>query len=1604
MTKKIRVFITIIIVFALAFLIKSVFFKSNDLININHLPKKFMDNYFEEYSKLSEKDKEDLLIVISSKKIKKEDYGAKKVIETPNNKYYLLFDNELDRVKATKLLKDNKNVVSVEENITRELYVNDDSVEIQGDNVYNSWGVEAMGLDYASQELSKIETNDVIVAVLDTGLDVNLFNKYYSGKLYDVYNAMDASDNMFDNYGHGTHIAGTIAESTPDNVKVMPVKVSDTSAIMETDIIAGIEYITYYTDVDVINMSFGSYIDNEAEHQAIIAANQKNIICVAAAGNNNTSDLSYPAAYDETISIASIDSSLNKSDFSNYGDTVDFAAPGTDIKSILASYMEISINIEDDGDDDFATISGTSMATPHAVSSVAVLKSLNKNITIDNVRELLKENVIDLGGKGYDIYFGNGLINFKEAVFCTNNQMNCDDYNIFKVIKPTEMSINEVTFTDYNYGSITNILNTKVSFKEVDGLDYTKELNELDDLTITGYDPYSSSNQTVTIHYLDLEASFKVKNPDNYESGWEYELKNNKYYISGYKNNTNKITKIYFPKKIDNNSINGILSNSGTSIFFSNLDNVKYIDEIILPSNIEEVGSYAFKGLPSCTKVVSEASDLIVNGYSFAEMPYLTIFEGNIIFSDTSSHVFYNDLSLKNVTISENTSEKIPIDAFYGCKSLNSINIPNVITEIDAYSFYECSLTNIDLSNNLKKIGVAAFYNNRLESVSFPESLEEINATSFNNNNLKSIYIPKNVSKIEDNVFFNNHSLETIRVSEDNQYYDSRNNSNLIIETATNKVITGSINSNVPNSVRIIGQWSFAGLNIEELELPEGVTTIEKNAFDGSGLLEKVILPNSITNIDDTVFSYYDNIDEDKMLGAATSGFNTNIGTTVMWLHENSYSHQFALNQKRTYIVIEDSSEVVDFISGEVSLKKTTFFADENLRDNIKSVKYIYSLGEEEIEEEVEDYDIEYQNGDSLTINDYAFYVRFDLDHSYKNIRIPVFINVIKEADSIELPDIGIIKGEGIYSYQFPNGIFTPYDGMNFNEAGDYTLVGDYIENKTGKVYYSVSVNIHVYDKELVFDYAEHIYAKKYDGTTNVDSQNIVLSSYNSNLKASDYTIVSAKLDSPEVNDHALVKIKAKINDASFDKFAFSGNKQELEFTGYMSVIDLNIPTVELLKGQMFIQVCDEVGCYSGYGNNSFEEAGDYVVGGHYMKNDGSYMINDILIPIHIIDKNYVSDWAEVSPKKYDGTANIDKSTIVLPGVDKSNYTVVDAELITVEVTEYGLAKTTIRLSDDFYSNNAFPGNLQECEMFIPISVIKGTPEFDIPNNITAEVGQNLYDIELPEGFTWTSENIALNEKGNKEFYAKYTPEDTNNYEVVENIKITIKVLGKVIPFISSDYENFYDNSNHTIQINVEIPNYSIKYSIDNNDYNLTEAPTFKEVGSYTVNYIISADGYDDIEGSNNVKIYGIKSIDSSIITKDNSLIITDNSFNTISGLITTYSTSTEFRHLNNKDEILNDNDTIKTGDSISIVINDSKTYTYKIAYLGDASGDGKINYLDYVKVYNHIQKVKHPELDKEILENEYYLAADMNCDNKINYLDYVGIYNKIKELKGGSH
>ena len=457
-----------------------------ELINIDSLSDEFIDNYFDEVSQIEYEDKENILIVVSKEKIDN-GYGAIDIIEAPNNQYFLIYDSKDDKDRAIDELSNNDNIVSVENNDVLYAEVIDD--EKVGS--FNSWGVEMLGYDDAIKKVNEISQNesyrieDVVVAIIDSGLDVELFNKNYPNKLLKTYDIITPSSEMVDSNGHGTHIAGTIAESTPLNVKIMSVKVSypgkDTFYI--SDLINAINYVVNDKNANVISFSIGGTGSlptsaSNAFYQSVESANQENIIFVSSAGNDNTDEFHYPSSFDNTICVSAVDSHLEKAQFSNYGSDVTFSGPGFLIKSINSKSSGV-------------IKSGTSMSTPHVSSAVAILKSFNKDLTLDATITLLKKYAIDIGDDGFDILYGYGVVNFNDAVFCSKDVI-CDEYNVFEdndvnVLKTIKIESNGKVIAKYNYGSISNIVDAEIKLYYTDDDYYIKTLSQLiNDIDIIG--------------------------------------------------------------------------------------------------------------------------------------------------------------------------------------------------------------------------------------------------------------------------------------------------------------------------------------------------------------------------------------------------------------------------------------------------------------------------------------------------------------------------------------------------------------------------------------------------------------------------------------------------------------------------------------------------------------------------------------------------------------------------------------------------------------------------------------------------------------------------------------------------------------------------------------------------------------------------------------------------------------------------------------------------------------------------------------------------------------------------------------------------------------
>ncbi len=261
------------------------------------------------------------------------------------------------------------------------------------------WGIDIVEADQVWGTYTGAGIN---VAVLDTGIDMD--HPDLAVNIKGGINIISTRKTFDDDNGHGTHVSGTIAAVSNDIgvVGVAPeanlygVKVLNRRGSGYTsDIIAGIEW-SVDNNMDIISMSLSSAYYNEALEVAINYAYNNGVIIVAASGNESTS-VSYPAAYDNVIGVSAIDQNYDLAYFSNFGPEIDVTAPGV---GIISTYYKGG----------YAIMDGTSMATPHVTGVIALMLESGTANTYEDVLARFASGCVDLGEPGKDIYFGFGLV------------------------------------------------------------------------------------------------------------------------------------------------------------------------------------------------------------------------------------------------------------------------------------------------------------------------------------------------------------------------------------------------------------------------------------------------------------------------------------------------------------------------------------------------------------------------------------------------------------------------------------------------------------------------------------------------------------------------------------------------------------------------------------------------------------------------------------------------------------------------------------------------------------------------------------------------------------------------------------------------------------------------------------------------------------------------------------------------------------------------------------------------------------------------------------------------------------------------------------------
>ena len=286
-------------------------------------------------------------------------------------------------------------------------------------NMVQAWDIEKGG------------SPSIVVAVIDSGVAYRTGGgftqcpdlagtNFVQG--YDFINSDAFPD---DDNGHGTHVCGTIAQSTDNdlyvagiafNCSIMPLKVMDrTGSGSDADIIGAIEYAAD-NGAHVINMSFGGPDPNPFLEAAVNYAAFRGLVICASTGNDDHEQVAYPAAYPGCIAVGATNRSRQRASYSNYGSEIDVVAPGGEGPSDWIYQVTYKTTGFHGSGFDLMGYDGTSMACPHVAGVAALVKSHNPTWTGTEIRAATESTCHDLGPAGWDEETGYGLIDAAAAL------------------------------------------------------------------------------------------------------------------------------------------------------------------------------------------------------------------------------------------------------------------------------------------------------------------------------------------------------------------------------------------------------------------------------------------------------------------------------------------------------------------------------------------------------------------------------------------------------------------------------------------------------------------------------------------------------------------------------------------------------------------------------------------------------------------------------------------------------------------------------------------------------------------------------------------------------------------------------------------------------------------------------------------------------------------------------------------------------------------------------------------------------------------------------------------------------------------------------------
>ncbi len=556
------------------------------------------------------------------------------IVEGYNDLHIIQFDNSTSAAEALEYYQKAKNTEYVES--CKIVTTLDDKISSSSKSYgeHLSWGSEVIGVDDYIDYLGDVNSlPEIDVAIIDTGIDYE--HEFLKDRVIRTeYNHSGSGEenSEMDDKGHGTHVAGIVADNTTENVKIRGYKVLNSNG--SGDIIDAVIAVYQATEDGnkVINMSLGMQGKSSAMEDAVHYATEHDVTVCVSAGNSGMDAKEFtPAGINECITVAAMDEEWVPPYWTNWGAMIDVVAPGVDINSTVPG-------------NSYKSYSGTSMACPFAAAASALILSRSPDLNCDDVCSIIEENSIDIMKPLLTM----SVLYIGEISSYGQNRSPQPEFSM-ETGKYHDAITVEITCSDASADIYYTLNGARAS--NTNGTLYTEPIT-IDKVTTLHATAYSAGK----LKSLQTVARYYITTPDPDDM---FEI-NEEGIVTKYRGNNHYLT---IPNVINGVTVRGI----GKEVFkLSDMVMIK------LPDTLEIIGDNAFEG---CAELYSVNANGIktISEYAFDSCEELREIDISKV-DNLGECAFWFCRSLIDINCCELT--EVPAWAFYMADSAVNVNLP----------------------------------------------------------------------------------------------------------------------------------------------------------------------------------------------------------------------------------------------------------------------------------------------------------------------------------------------------------------------------------------------------------------------------------------------------------------------------------------------------------------------------------------------------------------------------------------------------------------------------------------------------------------------------------------------------------------------------------------------------------------------------------------------------------------------------------------------------------------------------------------------------------------------------------------------------------------